>query len=74
MIRRRRRRWPLGSSRASAAQDRAIGPGQLRRPGLALEHGELVAQQEDLGVLGPVGTGKQGKPAEDAQHRQITES
>ena len=55
-------------------QDRPVGPGQLRRPGLALEHGDLVAQEEDLGVLGPVGAGKQGKPAEDAEHRQITES
>ena len=55
-------------------QYRPIGPGQLRRPGLALEYGDLVPQEEDLGVLGPVGAGKQGKPAEDAEHRQITES
>ena len=55
-------------------QYRPIGPGQLRRPGLALEYGDLVAQEEDLGVLGPVGAGKQGKPAEDAEHRHITES
>ncbi len=34
----------------------------------------LVAQEEDLGVLGPVEAGKQGKPAEEAEHRQITES
>jgi hypothetical protein len=38
-------------------QYRPIGPGQLRRPGLALEYGDLVAQNEDLGVLGPVGAG-----------------
>ena len=55
-------------------QDRPIGPGQLRRPGLALEHGDLVAQDEDLGVLGTVGPGKQGEPAEHAQHRRISES
>ena len=55
-------------------QYRPVGPGQLRRPGLALEYGDLVAQEEDLGVLGPVGAGKQGKPAEDAEHRQTTES
>jgi hypothetical protein len=35
-------------------QDRPIGPAQLRRPGLALEDGDLVAQDEDLGVLGAV--------------------
>ena len=43
-------------------------------PGLALEHGYLVAQEEDLGVLGAVGPGKQDKPAEYAQHREISES
>jgi hypothetical protein len=41
---------------------------------LALEHGDLVAQDEDLGVLGPVGLGEQGEPAEHAQHRQVGES
>jgi hypothetical protein len=55
-------------------QDRLIGPGQLRRPGLALEHGDLVAQDEDLGVLGPVRVSEQGKPVEHAQHRQIPQS
>ena len=42
-------------------QYRPIGPRHLRRPGLALEYGDLVAQEKDLGVLGPVGAGKQGK-------------
>ena len=41
---------------------------------MALENGELVAQDEDLRVLGAVGAGEQGKPAEDAEHRQITDS
>src|SRR5271165_1010649 len=31
-------------------QDCAVGPGQLRCPDLALEHGDLVAQDEDLSV------------------------
>jgi hypothetical protein len=39
----------------------------LGRPDLALEHGDLRAQQEDLGVLGLVGAGEQGEPAEDAK-------
>ena len=56
------------------AQDRPVGPGQLRRPGLAVEHGDLVAQQENLGVLGAVGAGEQGKPAEYAEHRQMSQS
>ena len=55
-------------------QDRSVGPGQLRRPGLALEHGDLVAQEEDLGVLVAVGAGEQGKPAEDAEHCPVGES
>jgi hypothetical protein len=39
-----------------------------------LEHGELVAQEEDLGVLGAVRPGEKGKPAEHAEHRQVGES
>jgi hypothetical protein len=39
------------------------------RPGLALENGDLVAQHEDLGVLGAVGPGEQGEPAEYPEHR-----
>jgi hypothetical protein len=36
------------------------------RDDLALEHGHLMAQNEDLGVLGSVGPREQGKPAESA--------
>jgi hypothetical protein len=39
-----------------------------------LEHGELAAQEEDLGVLGAVRLGEQGKPAEGAEHRHVGES
>jgi hypothetical protein len=39
-----------------------------------LEHGDLVAQDQDLGVLGPVRPGEQGQPAEYAQHRKVGES
>ena len=41
---------------------------------MTLENGDLVAQDEDLGILGAVGAGEQGKPAEHAQYRQIGES
>jgi hypothetical protein len=34
-----------------------------------LEHDDLVAQDEDLGLLGAVGAGQQDKPAEHAEHR-----
>jgi hypothetical protein len=63
-----------GQQPGQRGQYRPIGPRQLRRPGLALEYRDLVAQEEDLGVLGPVGAGKQGEPAEDAEHRLITDS
>src|SRR5215472_18522110 len=53
-------------------QDRPVSPRQPRRPDLAPEHGELAAQEEDLGVFGPVGAGEQGKPAEHPEHRQVS--
>jgi len=54
--------------------NRPVSPRQPRRPRLALEHGELVAQDADLGVFGAVGAGEQGKPAKRAEHRQISQS
>jgi hypothetical protein len=39
-----------------------------------LKDGDLMAQDQDLGVLGTVGAGEQGQPAEHAQHRQVGES
>src|SRR5262249_58977737 len=39
--------------------------------GLALEHRDLVAQQEDLGIFSTVGA---GEPAEDAEHRHVSQS
>jgi hypothetical protein len=33
-----------------------------------------VAQDEDLSVFGPIGPGEQGKPAEHAKRREISES
>jgi hypothetical protein len=41
---------------------------------VAVEHAELVAQDEDLGVFGAVGAGEQGKPAEYPMHRQMSQS
>jgi hypothetical protein len=41
---------------------------------LALQHGDLVAQDEDLGVPGAVGASEQGEPAEHAEHRQLGET
>jgi hypothetical protein len=55
-------------------QDRPVGPRQPRNLDLALERRDLMAQDQDLGVLSPVGPGKQRQPAEHAQHRQVRES
>jgi hypothetical protein len=52
-------------------EDRPVRPRQPRRLDLGLEHGDLVAQDEDLGVLGAVGAGEQGEPAERPQYHDI---
>src|SRR5580704_13846706 len=43
---------PITRDEASEGADRSIGPSEAGTGGLALEHGELVAQHEDLGILG----------------------
>ena len=63
-----------GQQPGQRGQDRPVSPRQSRSLDLALEHGDLMAQDQDLGVLGAVGPGKQGEPAEHAEHRQIGES
>ena len=63
-----------GQQPGQRGQDRAISPGQPRGFDLALEHGDLVAQDQDLGVLGAVGTGEQGEPAEYPEHRKVSGS
>jgi hypothetical protein len=65
---------PAGQKPGQRGQDRPVRPGQPRCLDLALEHSNLVAQEEDLGIFGPVGAGGQGKPAEHAQHCQISQS
>jgi hypothetical protein len=63
-----------GQSPGKRGQYRPVSPGQHRGFDLALENGDLMAQDQDLGVLGAVGPGKQDEPAEHAQHYQISES
>src|SRR5271169_484045 len=48
-----------GQQPGQRRQDRPVGPGQSRCPDLALEYGDLVAQEEDLGVFGAVEAGEQ---------------
>jgi hypothetical protein len=63
-----------GQQPGQRGQHRAVCPGQPRGLDLPLEHGDLVAQDQDLGVLGTVGAGKQGQPAEHAQYCEVGES
>jgi len=58
-----------GQQPGQRSQDCPVGPGQPPGPGLALEHGNLMAQDKDPGVLGVVRPGQQGKPAEHAEYR-----
>ena len=63
-----------GQQPGQRGQDRPVGPGQPRSLDLALENGDLVPQDQDLGVLGVIGPGEQGEPAEHAEHRRVGES
>ena len=48
---------------------------RLRCPGRAVHlAGDLVAQDEDLGVFGAAGVGEQGKPAACAKYLQVDTS
>jgi hypothetical protein len=52
-----------GQEPGQCDQDRPVGPGQLWSLHLALEDGDLMAQGQDLGVLGAPGSDERGKPA-----------
>ena len=47
-------------------------PGKVPTPrvDLPLKHGDLVSQDQDLGILGPVGAGGQSEPAEHPEQRK----
>jgi hypothetical protein len=64
-LRIRRPRASRGSARMGPVppdESGAVGPRQPRHLDLALEHGDLMARDEDLGVLGPVGPGEERQP------------
>jgi hypothetical protein len=63
-----------GQQPGQRGQHRPAGPRQPRGRDLPLEHGDLMAQDQDIGVLGAIGPGGQGKPAEHPEHRQAGES
>ena len=63
-----------GQQPGQRGQDRAISPGQPGSLDVALEYRDLVAQDEDLDVLGAVGAGEQNEPAGHPEDRQIRDS
>ena len=65
-----RRRGP-GSSRAEGGDQGAVGPAHPRAWRAPSEHGELVAQDQDLDVLGGVGSGAQHDPAQELGEHQV---
>jgi hypothetical protein len=65
---------PGGQQPGQRGQDRPLGPRQPRSLDLPLKHGNLLAQDQDLRVLGALGPGQQGEPAEYPEHREAGES
>ena len=63
-----------GQQPAERAEHRTVGPGQCWSGVGAAQHGDLVAQREDLGVLGGVGAGEQRQPGQHANEHQVDES
>lgn len=63
-----------GQQPGQHGQDRPVSPRQARCLGLALQHGDLMTQHEDLGVLGAIGAGEQGELAQYAEHRKISKT
>lgn len=63
-----------GQEPGQRGRDRPVGPGQPRSLGLALEHGDLMAEDQDLDDLDTLRPGEQGKPADCMQHREVGES
>jgi hypothetical protein len=63
-----------GQEPGQRGQNRPVGSAQPRGLHLALEHGDLVTQDQELRILVTVGAGKQREPAEHPQCCQIGES
>ena len=63
-----------GQQPGQRGQDRPVRPRQHRFADLALEHGDLMPQDQYLRILRAVGAGEQGQPAEYPQHREIGDS
>jgi hypothetical protein len=67
---------PAGSGQdaADGGQQRPVGGFELGSWSLAAEHGELMAQDEDLKILGGIAAGEQGELLGEAAQRQVGKS
>jgi hypothetical protein len=62
-----------GQRAADRGEQGPVGGFQPGSRGLAVEHGELVAQYQDLQVLGGVAAGQQHEQADQAAQREVGE-
>jgi hypothetical protein len=63
-----------GQDAADGGEQRPVGGLELGSWGLAAEHGELMAQDEDLKVLGGVAAGELDEELDGAAQRQVGKS
>ena len=63
-----------GESADESGDECAVAPGHPGAWSLAVEYGELVAQYEDLDVLGRVGAGEQHHPAQEVGDHEVGHS
>jgi hypothetical protein len=59
---------------AQRAEDGAVNPCQRRAGAVSTQHGDLVTEREDLGVLGCVGPREQCRPAQYTGEQKVGES
>ena len=64
----------VGEQSGEGGDQGAVGPAHPRARCASLEHGELVAQDQDLDVLGGVGSGAQHDPAEELGEHLVDQS
>jgi hypothetical protein len=64
----------IGADAADGSEQSSVGGLQLGPRRLAAQHGELVAQDEDLQILGGVAADQQDEALDGAAQRQVSES
>ncbi|MGW2937417.1 hypothetical protein ACWDA7_37610 [Streptomyces sp. NPDC001156] len=55
-------------------EERAVRPGELRLVDLPLQHGQLVAQRQDLSILVAIAHRRQSYQGEHARQSQVGQS